>query len=173
MGACNSSRWRSSCSFKKSSHCMTFKARFRFFAFSVVSIVRAFALLFLLVMCISSVHFSTKWYLCAREDPYALPPSLRSSPNVALETVPMLVRLTMVLFRPLKEDRWALPLSTPLLSPPGDRWCDELGFVPAGSVSSSSILEIFRDARYVVVALSASLSALSFPVISACPAWRV
>ena len=32
------------------------------------------------------------------------------------------------------------------LSPPGDRWCDALGFVPAGSVSSSSPLQIFRDA---------------------------
>ena len=32
------------------------------------------------------------------------------------------------------------------LSPPGDRWCDFLGFVPADSVSSSSTLQIFRDA---------------------------
>ena len=32
-------------------------------------------------------------------------PSLRSFPNVALETVPMLVWLTMALSRPLKEDR--------------------------------------------------------------------
>ena len=31
-------------------------------------------------------------------------------------------------------------------SPLGDRWCDVLGFVPAGSVSSSSPLQIFRDA---------------------------
>ena len=32
-------------------------------------------------------------------------PSLGSFPNVALETVPMWVRLTMALFRPLEEDR--------------------------------------------------------------------
>ena len=34
----------------------------------------------------------------------------------------------------------------PRLSPPGDRWCGVLGFVPAGSVSSSSTLQIFREA---------------------------
>ena len=41
--------------------------------------------------------------------------SLRSFPNVALETVPMLVWLTMALSRPLKQDRWAFSLSTPYL----------------------------------------------------------
>ena len=35
-----------------------------------------------------------------------------------------------------------------LLFPPGDRWCDFLGFVPAGSVSSSSTLQSFRDASH-------------------------
>ena len=57
----------------------------------------------------------SRWYLCAQEGPYALHPfSLRSFPNVALETVPMLVWLTMALSRPLKEDRWALPIYMPL-----------------------------------------------------------
>ena len=37
----------------------------------------------------------------------------------------------------------------PLLSPPGDRWCDVLGFVPVGSISSSSTLRIFRDASHL------------------------
>ena len=39
----------------------------------------------------------------------------------------------MALSRPFKEDveRFLFPR----LSPPGDRWCDVLGFVPAGSVS--------------------------------------
>ena len=41
-------------------------------------------------------------------------PSLRGFPNVAFEIVSMLVWLTMSLSRPLKEDRWALPLSTPV-----------------------------------------------------------
>ena len=66
----------------------------------------------------SSVQFSS-----AQDGIYALgkahmrfTPSLRSFPNVALERVPMLVLLTMALSRPLKEDRWALPLSTPLFS---------------------------------------------------------
>ena len=35
------------------------------------------------------------------------------------------------------------------LSPPGDRWCDVLGFVPAGSVWSSSTLQIFRDTSHL------------------------
>ena len=37
----------------------------------------------------------------------------------------------------------------PRLSPPGDRWCDVLGFVPAGSVSSFSTLQIFREASHL------------------------
>ena len=41
-------------------------------------------------------------------------PFRRSFPNVALETVPVFVWLTMALSRPFKEDRPALPLSTPL-----------------------------------------------------------
>ena len=49
--------------------------------------------------------------------------SHRSFPNVALETVPMLVGLTMALSHPLKEDRWALPLSTPLSSRWSIVWC--------------------------------------------------
>ena len=36
--------------------------------------------------------------------------------------------------------RWAKPA--------GDRWCDVLGFVPAGSVSSSSTFQIFREASH-------------------------
>ena len=34
-----------------------------------------------------------------------------------------------------------------LAKPPGDRWCDVFGFVPAGSVSSFSTLQIFREAE--------------------------
>ena len=43
-------------------------------------------------------------------------PSLRGSPIVAFETVPVFARLTMVVSRPFKEDRLALPLSTLLSS---------------------------------------------------------
>ena len=70
-------------------------------------------------------------------------PSLRSFPNVALETVPMLVWLTMwpflVLSRKITERFLFLRLS-----PPGDQWCDVLGCVPAGTVSSTSPPQIFR-----------------------------
>ena len=52
------------------------------------------------------------------------------------------------------------------LSPPGDRWYI-LVFVPAGSVSNSSILQTFHDTSQV--ALPASLSARSFPFTPACP----
>ena len=53
-------------------------------------------------------------------------PSLRGFPNVvfhAFETVPLFVWLTMALSRPLKEDRLALPLSTPLSSRRSMVWC--------------------------------------------------
>ena len=33
--------------------------------------------------------------------------------------------------------------------PPGDRWCGVFGFVPAGNVSRSSTLQIFRDATHL------------------------
>ena len=42
--------------------------------------------------------------------------ALRGFPNVAFETVPMLICITMALSRPSKEDRRALPLSTLLSS---------------------------------------------------------
>ena len=35
--------------------------------------------------------FSSRWYLCAWKGPYELHPTLRSSPNVAFETIPVLV----------------------------------------------------------------------------------
>ena len=61
-------------------------------------------------------------------------------------------------------------------SPPSVRWCGVLGFVPAGSVSNSSTLQIFWEATHnchkratiVRVALPASLSARSFPITPAC-----
>ena len=49
-------------------------------------------------------------------------PSLSSFPNVAFETVPMFVWLTMALSRPFKGDRLALPLSTPLSSRRSVAW---------------------------------------------------
>ena len=43
-------------------------------------------------------------------------PYLESFPNVAFETVPLFVLLTMALSCPFKKDRLALPLSTSLSS---------------------------------------------------------
>ena len=76
-------------------------------------------------------------------------PSLRRFPNGAFKTGPMFVWLTMALSRPFMEDRLALPLSTPLSSRIWDRWCDVIGFVPAGSVSSSSTFQIIWDTSYL------------------------
>jgi len=66
-------------------------------------------------------------------------PSVRGFPNIAFKTMPLFFRLTIVLSLPFKEDHRALP---------DDWWCDVLGFVPAGSVSSSSTHQIFRDVRH-------------------------
>ena len=94
-----------------------------------------------------NVQFSSvQDVICALgKSPYAAPLRLSEvSPNVAFETVPMFVRLTMALSRPFKEDRLALPLSTPSLL---QAICGmmSLGFVPAGSVSSFSTLQVCRE----------------------------
>ena len=68
------------------------------------------------------IQFSLRWYLCAPKSPYAIHPVYRF-PNVAFETVPMFVWLTMAFPRPFKEDRLALPLSTPLSSRRSMVWC--------------------------------------------------
>ena len=64
----------------------------------------------------SSVQFKVV-YLYARKSPYALHPVSQKFPNVALETVPMLVGLMMVLTTHLfKEDCLLLPIFMPLSS---------------------------------------------------------
>ena len=55
------------------------------------------------------VQFSSRWYLCARKDRMRSTPPFRSFPNVAFETLPTFVSLTMALSRPFKKDRLALP----------------------------------------------------------------
>ena len=96
-----------------------------------------------------SVQFSSRGYPCAREGPYALYPFSVSgvSPNVALETVPMLVSLT-------DDGPFSSSQGTSLsvasfyasLLRAIDGVVSFLGCVPAGSVSSSSTLQILRDA---------------------------
>ena len=94
--------------------------------------------------CFKSVQF--KMVSMRSEKPIIMrtTPSLRSFPNVAFETVPMLVWLTMVLSRPFKELLLFLRLS-----PPGHQWCDVFGFVPASRVSSFSTLQIFRETSHL------------------------
>ena len=74
-------------------------------------------------------------------------PSLRSFPNVAFETVPMFVWLTMALSRPFKKDRLVLPLSTPLSSRRSMVWWPWL--CAALSVSSFSTPQIFGEATHM------------------------
>ena len=75
------------------------------------------------------------------------------SPNVALGSFPMFVWLTMALSCPFKVSRSLVELFLFLrLSPLGDRWCDVLGFVPAGRVSSFSTLQtVFQDANVYLI----------------------
>ena len=58
----------------------------------------------------------------------------------------------------------------PRLSSSGDRWCDVLGFVPTGSVSSSSTFQIFRDAHHLWWSLCPPVCVLChFPLWKAVP----
>ena len=75
----------------------------------------------------SLVWFSSRRYLCARKSPYVPHPvSLRSFLNVAFETVPMFVWLTMAISRQTVQR----------LSHPCHQWCDVIDFVPECCVSS-------------------------------------
>ena len=83
------------------------------------------------------------------EKPTCAPPRVKSFPDAAFGAVPVLVWLIKALSRPLKVNRGVLPLSTLVYSPPSDRWGDAPGIVPAGSVSSSSTPQNFRDASHL------------------------
>ena len=88
--------------------------------------------------------------------------SMRSEKPIQLCTPPRLSEVPPTL--PLKQFqcsslwRWSSVVLSrkivsrfifPRLSPPGDRWCDVLGFVAAGSVSSFSALQFFREASHL------------------------
>ena len=88
--------------------------------------------------------------------------------NIAFETVPMFIWMTMALSHPFnfKEDHYAAPLPTPLSI---RQRCDVLGFVCLGSVSSSSTLQISKDkANSDSWPAYLSVSAWSFPLTLAC-----
>ena len=97
-------------------------------------------------------------------------PSLASFLNVAFNTVPVFVWLTMALSRPFKEDRLALPLSTPLCSMRSMVLCP-VCFVPAGSVCLKLLntADLPRSKPLLRVALPASVSTRWFPFTPACP----
>ena len=96
-----------------------------------VVLLRSMVFLTFCVTCLDLVLSSVQFKMVSMrsEKPICATSRLRSFPNVAFEPVPMFV--------------WRFLF--PRLSPPGDRWCDVLGFVPAGSVSSFSTLQIFRE----------------------------
>ena len=86
--------------------------------------------------------------ICTWKSPYICsPPCLTEvSPMLPLK-VSVFPWLTMALSCPFKEDHIVIPF--PCLSPQGE-WCSYvLGFVPAGSVSSSSTLQIFQDTSHL------------------------
>ena len=93
----------------------------------------------------SSVRFSSRWRLCA--------PSRVSEVSEVSTTL----SLKQFNFKCLSDWRWpflilfkddsrARSFSMPLSS--RRSWCDILGFVPAGSVSSSATLEACQDASH-------------------------
>ena len=62
----------------------------------------------------------------------------------------------------------------PRVSPPGDRWRDFHGFMPAGRVSRPATLQIFRDGIHVLLLLCPLFCRLkSFPLTPACHPGRV
>ena len=96
-------------------------------------------------MCGSGAQFSSRWYLCARKSPYAQHPVSEVSPTLPLKQFQCpSVWSSLALSRKVV---WRFLF--PRLSPPGHRWCDVLGFVPAGSVSSFSTLQIFRKTSHL------------------------
>ena len=92
---------------------------------------------------VARVRFSSRWYLRGRKSPYALHPVSQTFPQSCLWHV----RLTDDRWPFRKVDHRGLPLAKsfsyrrPMFS------CG-LGLVSAGSVCSSSIHQIFREASY-------------------------
>ena len=84
--------------------------------------------------------------------------SMRSEKPIGVPSIPSLRSFPYFAFERLQcssDRRWpSLVLSKKIvqrfrfqrLSPPGNQWCDVLGFVPAGSILSFSTIQIFREA---------------------------
>ena len=93
-------------------------------------------------------QLSSRWYLCARKSPYALHNVCHRFSQRCLwnGSSGCLIDdgLILVLSRKITE-RFLFRN----LPPRGDRWCNVLGFVSAGCVSSASTLQIVRDANHL------------------------
>ena len=97
-------------------------------------------------------------------------PSLRRSPNIAFETVPICIWSTMALSRPFNQDCRALLLSTPFTSRQSMVWCPWPCNVLAGSVSSFSTLKVLSDTSHLWWLLCPPVYLLGhFPITLACP----
>ena len=92
-----------------------------------------------------SAQFSWRLYLCTWESPCAHSPIFQKFPQNCLSNSSNVSLISMALSHPFKEDCWTLSLSTPLPFKWSMVWFPFLGFVPTGSVSSSSALQIFQD----------------------------
>ena len=95
-----------------------------------------------------SVQFSLRWYLCARESPYVFHPFSQEFPQCCLGNRSNVGLIDDGPFSS-SQRRWWLSASSFYTSPPGDQWCDFLGFVPVGRGSISSTLQIFQDASHL------------------------
>ena len=89
-------------------------------------------------LAFSTDQFSLRWCLCTWKSPSALQPISQKFPQRCLWNSYSGHLINFVeRFHFLR------------LSPPGDQWCDVLGSVPAGSVSSSSTFQIFWDGSHL------------------------
>ena len=115
----------------------------------------------------SSAPFRSRWHLCARKRPehYAFRPAsqrflqrsvwefqglsdcMMISLSVCLSvSVSVCLSVCLPLSRSASGGRWTLPFSTTCSARQSTVWCPWL-YVPAGSVSSSSILQTLREVR--------------------------
>ena len=96
-------------------------------------------------------------------------PFLRNSASVALEIVPMFVWLTMCLSRPFSDDHRLLPFWMPLSWSRLVLWWQGWLFTCRALLSSLSTSNLPRVRPCPMLAVPASLSALSLPLTPECP----
>ena len=110
------------------------------FIWSYLSFISVWCIIlqcFKVISQFGSVQF--KMVFAHSEKPICVLLYIRSFSNVDFEAVPVFIWLTVSLSCPFLSStsslhRW----------PPGDQWYDVLGFVPTGSVSNCSVVQIFR-----------------------------